>query len=496
VEGRWIHDRNVVDDYARFWFGGGGWRKQYTFWGAYALWQRSLVVDESLASGVAAELFGALVDNYHDWVRTHYEPRLGCMFQSCHADGQENSAGLDGCRPTINSVLYGEAAALASLAGALRNGSQATFFEKEAAHWRAVLTRKLWSDEKSFFMNLATPPPRSLHEEIRRYGRMGRGREVQTYFGCLACERKRTCPPERGYPTGQLVAPRELMGLSSPWYFGAVPREAGESRKYAKAFEQLFDPAGFGAPWGPRTTELRACAFNFSNRAQCNWNGPVWPYETSKVGTALINLLQAYPEQPYAGRAEFERLLVGYARAHTRSHAEGLAPPHVDEELHPDDGYWITRRKLHGIHPWPGTGGLGGGKRDPLHNRGDHYFHSSFNDLVLSGLVGLRPALAHLEVLPLSLVRWFCATDVRLRGRAVSIVWDADGTRFTHGRGLHVWVDGAFAGTAPPAESGGHAVPRRVRVAWEVLGGRRRFVVCARSSAGAVESVSEQWWEC
>ena len=48
--------------------------------------------------GVAAELFGALVDNYHDWIRTHYDPRERCMFQACHADGQENSAGLDGCR--------------------------------------------------------------------------------------------------------------------------------------------------------------------------------------------------------------------------------------------------------------------------------------------------------------------------------------------------------------------------------------------------------------
>lgn len=101
--------------------------------------------------------------------------------------------------------------------------------------------------------------------------------QVQTYFGCLACERGRTCPPERGYPNGQLVPPRELMGLSSPWYFSAVPRDPEGSRTYARAFEQLHHPDGFGAKWGPRTTERRACAYNFSNRAQCNWNGPVPP---------------------------------------------------------------------------------------------------------------------------------------------------------------------------------------------------------------------------
>ena len=44
----------MVDDYARFWFGGGGFRKQYTFWGAYALWQRSLVLDSSLTQAAHA----------------------------------------------------------------------------------------------------------------------------------------------------------------------------------------------------------------------------------------------------------------------------------------------------------------------------------------------------------------------------------------------------------------------------------------------------------
>ena len=82
---------------------------------------------------------------------------------------------------------------------------------------------------------------------------------------------------------------RELMGLTSPWYFGAVPRRSTRVAEYAQAFSQLDDPAGFGARWGPRTTELRHSAcYNFSNRAQCNWNGGVWPYETCKAGTALV----------------------------------------------------------------------------------------------------------------------------------------------------------------------------------------------------------------
>ena len=41
--GRWLRDARVVDDYARFWFHGDGFRKQYTWWAAHALHQRSLL---------------------------------------------------------------------------------------------------------------------------------------------------------------------------------------------------------------------------------------------------------------------------------------------------------------------------------------------------------------------------------------------------------------------------------------------------------------------
>ena len=90
-------------------FLGSGWRKQYTFWPAHALWQRSLLLRRSAAEGVTAELFPQLAANYRDWQRTHFSQKAGCLFQSCHADGQENSAGLDGCRPTVTAAQYGEA---------------------------------------------------------------------------------------------------------------------------------------------------------------------------------------------------------------------------------------------------------------------------------------------------------------------------------------------------------------------------------------------------
>ena len=83
MEGRWLRDEAILDEYARFWFTGEGYRKQYVSWLVYALWQRSLVLHATPATGVVAELFGRLDAHYHDWMRTHYHSAAGCMYTSC-----------------------------------------------------------------------------------------------------------------------------------------------------------------------------------------------------------------------------------------------------------------------------------------------------------------------------------------------------------------------------------------------------------------------------
>ena len=72
---------------------------------------------------MVAELLPHLRAEYARWVnRSWTAARDGapeCLWQACHDDGQENSVGLDGCRPTINAVLAGEAASLLTLTLAL-----------------------------------------------------------------------------------------------------------------------------------------------------------------------------------------------------------------------------------------------------------------------------------------------------------------------------------------------------------------------------------------
>ena len=82
----------------------------------------------------------------------------------------------------------------------------------------------------------------------------------------------------------------------------------------------------------------------------------------------------------------------------------------------------------------------------------------------------MRATDAHLEVHPLTHVASFAATRLLLRGIEVAVVWDASGSRYAHGAGLHVWMDGAHVGSAPPQLRDGRPTPRVLRVAWS---GRR-----------------------
>ena len=93
--------------------------------------------------------------------------------------------------------------------------------------------------------------------------------------------------------------------------------------------------------------------------------------------------------------------------------------------MNPDTGDWIARTLLRQR------------KRKPR-ERGKDYNHSTFCDLVISGLVGFKPAGAQgFTVNPLFPPAWdYCLLDnLRYRGHDVSIRW-------RRGRGLTVTVDG------------------------------------------------------
>jgi hypothetical protein len=83
--------------------------------------------------------------------------------------------------------------------------------------------------------------------------------------------------------------------------------------------------------------------------------------------------------------------------------------------------------------------------------RSHHYNHSGYDDLIITGLAGLRPRADDvLEVNPLiptgpraaNPIQYFCLENVPYHGQSVTILYDRDGKRYHKGTGLSVYVNG------------------------------------------------------
>jgi len=204
-------------------------------------------------------------------------------------------------------------------------------------------------------------------------------------------------------------------------------------------WKQLFDDEGFAAKWGLRAAERRSKCYNYSWEHGDCWNGPSWPYETARVLTGAANVIHAAAaDSAPVTRDQYISMLLAYARQHTRSYAANdTAHPagsgHVFENLHPDLGYWNNRQQMY----W---------RSDANRNMGNDYLHSTFCDIVLSGLVGIRPEVnGTVFVRPLAPATWdyFAADHVLVHGKVLSIVWDKTGQHYGRfGRGLSALVDG------------------------------------------------------
>ena len=206
---------------------------------------------------------------------------------------------------------------------------------------------------------------------------------------------------------------REEIGFI-PWYF-ELP-EPG--RGYEAAWRQFTDEQGFKAPHGITTAERRHPQFRSHGTGRCEWDGAVWPFATSQTLTALANVVRDYPPGAVSARDWFDAFLT-YTRSH---HYDGL--PYVGEYLDEKTGAWLKGR-------------------DP---RSFYYNHSTFADLVITGLVGLRPrADRTVEVAPLlppDAWGWFRLDAVRYHGHDLTITWDRDGAHFGGRAGLTVFADG------------------------------------------------------
>jgi len=75
----------------------------------------------------------------------------------------------------------------------------------------------------------------------------------------------------------------------------------------------------------------------------------------------------------------------------------------------------------------------------------NHYLHSSYNNLVISGLCGIRPSDDDsLVINPLvdSTINYFCLSGLNYHGHKLTVVFDKEGTKYNAGRGLTIHVEG------------------------------------------------------
>lgn len=385
-EGRWLHNPAFLDDYLTFWFRRGGEPRRYSFWAADAVWARYLVdADPSFATG----LLDDLIRNYRSWEQERRQPD-GLFWQIDDRDGMEVAIGGTGTRPTINAYMYGDAMAIARLAELAGRDQIAAHFYNDAARIRQLVDQKLWDQEAQFY---------------------------------------KIVPRGQAQPADV----RELLGYT-PWYF----HMPGPDKSIAWA--QLVDPQGFHAPYGPTTAERRHPKFTISYEGhECQWNGPSWPYATSITLTALANLLNGV-KQDIVDKKDYLELLRIYAGSHRLRRDDGTVVPWIDENLNPLTGDWVARTRLKSWRngTWdPGKGGV---------ERGKDYNHSTFCDLIISGLVGLRPRQDDtVEVNPLIPAEtwdYFCLDQVRYHDRWLTILYDKTGTRYGRGPGLRILADG------------------------------------------------------
>jgi hypothetical protein len=405
---KWAGKYNTINCPAAHHFYEGRWLKDpkylndyATFWlrkggdlRSYSFWIADSLWNRYLVTGDPSELkelFPDLVANYYEWEKTH-QGRSGLFWQTANHDGMEVSVGGNGYRATINSYMYGDARSIANIAGILGKADVADEFRKKADTIKQLVQDRLWDKSAKFFKTLRTDQA-----------------------------------------DAKVVDVRELPGFT-PWYFN-LPDPGFED-----AWKQIKDTEGFYASYGPTSTEQRHPGFRLNYVGhECQWNGPSWPFATAITLTAMANLLNNY-DQNVVSKRDYVDILSIYAKSQHLTRDDGKVVPWIDEDLNPYTGDWMARTIMKQ-------------QEKGIRERGKDYNHSTFCDLIITGLAGLRPRADNtVEVNPLipeGTWEYFCLDNIPYHHRTLTILYDRFGKHYGKGIGLRVLVDGKVIASSP-----------------------------------------------
>lgn len=401
AEVRWLNDPDIVRQFARYWFETPGAQpRSYSNWYGSAMWG---VYEVTRDTAFLRRVLPYMKRQYAGWIAEHWDSAHRMFRWDGLHDGMERNinsrqtddidSGAEGYRPTLNSYLYGDLRAIARASAVFGDSVTMHEYDARADSLRARVETELWDERREFFLH------QFAHDE-----RNGLRALTRTY--------------ESGAYAGNAHG-RELIGYV-PWQFDLPEKGKG----YERAWRFLMDTAYFLAAYGPTTVERHDPQFYISPRC-CWWSGNSWPYATTQTLDAMANLLNDY-RQSVVGAADWMRLFGVYTRTQRKD-----GRPYIAEAANPDNGSWAGHDVL---------------------GHSNHYFHSAYVNLVITGVVGLRPrADDSVVVNPLAPASWpyFALDGVRYHGHRLTILWDRDGRRYHRAPGLTILADGRSIANAP-----------------------------------------------
>ena len=300
-------------------------------------------------------------------------------------------------RPSINSYMYGNALGIANMARLVGYEDMAKSYEKKAGELKQLVEKNLWDADQNFF-------------EVYK----------PNAEDAKAVAKKRSFQPSGEGAESAKV--REAIGFL-PWYFN-LP---ADNAQFAEAWKQAADEKGFSAPFGQTTAERRHPQFRSHGVGKCEWDGAIWPFATAQTLTAMANFINNYQVRPTAldgkGKLDMDSLYFAEMEKYVQSQSY-RGKPYIGEYQDEVTGYWL--------------------KGDQERSR--YYNHSTFCDLIITGIVGLRPradeSIEVRPIIPADKWNYFCLDNILYHGRNLTIIYDKDGSRYHVGKGLQILVDG------------------------------------------------------
>lgn len=160
----WMREPTVMHSYTRWWTNKAA-RLNYYYWFATALFRHfERTGDLQLAKSVLPSYVQQFLRYGQGKLPTHgarFDAQNDCLWNAPGNEGQEHSISGPGCRPLVNSLMYGEAAAIASLCFAIGDVQCAAKMATEANRWQQLVLR-MWNTNLAAFDTLQLAPGHRL----------------------------------------------------------------------------------------------------------------------------------------------------------------------------------------------------------------------------------------------------------------------------------------------------------------------------------------------